>query len=55
MNPDTFPLFDSHEIDLSQYSLSDDVPASAWLYQNLPDTVLEYLDSNLGGDAMDNT
>lgn len=53
-NPDGIPLFDSREIDLSQYSLSHDVPASAWLYQNLPDTVLEYLDSNLGGDASDN-
>lgn len=48
-NSDGITLFDSHEIDIGQLGLSNDVPASAWL-EYLPETVLEYLDSNLGGD-----
>jgi hypothetical protein len=47
-NSDGITLFDSHEIDIGQLGLSNDVPSGAWV-EFLPATVLDILGNSLSG------
>jgi hypothetical protein len=49
-NSDGITLFDSHEIDIGQLGLSNDVPSGAWV-EFLPATVLDILGNSLSGYA----
>ncbi|RKU41499.1 hypothetical protein DL546_001811 [Coniochaeta pulveracea] len=53
-NSDGITLFHSHEIDIGQLGLSNDVPFGA-LVDYLPHTVLEILDNNLPGNPAEHT